>query len=261
MSDSMSKGKHILIGFVVLLLANGCISTTTGPKKPVANTSEAAELNYQLGARYYRNGKYELARDRLLYSIDLEPKNATAHTTLALTYERLDNLRLATNSYEQAIKIAPKSFDVLNTYAVFLCRQGEYERAIENFDRAIDVLENDNVEITLTNAGVCLSQKPDLVKAEEYFREALLNKSTYGDALLQLSLLKQQTGEYLAARAFLQRYLSSNLPSAEVLYLGMEIEAKLGDERARTEFSDRILREYPQSPEARKVLGQVEYER
>ena len=70
--------------------------------------------------------------------------------------------------------------------------------------------------------------------AEKYFREALNNKATYGDALLQLCLLKQQSGEYLAARAFMQRYLSSNLPSAEVLYLGMQIEEELGDERARS---------------------------
>ena len=256
MSDGMSNGKHFMIGFVVVLLANGCVSTTTGREKPEANLEEAAELNYQLGARYYRNGQYEIARDRLLYSINLEPKNATAHSTLALTYEALDNGRLATESYEQAVKIAPRNFHVLNTYAVFLCRQGKYDAAIDNFDRAVAVTENDNAEITLTNAGVCLSQKPDLVKAEEYFREALNNKSTYGDALLQLCLLKQNAGEHLAARAFMQRYLNSNLPSAEVLYIGMQIEDELGDERARSEYSDRILREFPQSPEARQVLEQ-----
>lgn len=256
MSDRMSKGKHFLIGFVALLLASGCVTTTTGPIKTEANKSEAAELNYQLGARYYRNGKYEIARDRLLYSIDLDSTNAIAHSTLALTYERLENIRLATESYERAVKIAPRNFDVLNTYAVFLCRQGEYDEAIKNFDRAIAIRENDDVEITLTNAGVCMIQKPDAVKAEVYFREALNNKTTYGDALLQLCLLKKNSGEHLAARAFLQRYLSSNLPSAEVLYLGMQIEVELGDERARTDYSNRLLREFPQSPEARKVLEQ-----
>jgi type IV pilus assembly protein PilF len=256
MSDGMSKGKHFLIGFVAVLLASGCVSTTTGPKKPVADTTEAANLNYQLGARYYRNGKYELARDRLLYSIELEPKNPVVHSTLALTYEALDNLRLATESYDKAVKLAPNNFDVLNTHAVFLCRQGRYEEAIKSFDRAIAVTENDNAEITLTNAGVCLIQKPDLVNAEKYFREALNNKSNYGDALLQLCVLKQRTGEYLAARAFLQRYLSSNLPSAEVLYIGMQIEAELGDERARTDYSNQVLREFPESREARKILEQ-----
>jgi type IV pilus assembly protein PilF len=250
----MRKSKHFLIGLVVVLLANGCVSTTSGPKKPEVDIDEAANLNYQLGARYYRNGKYDLARDRLLYSIKLKPKNPIVHSTLALTYEALDNLRLATESYEAAVKLAPNNFDVLNTYAVFLCRQERYDEAIMNFDRAIAVRENDYVEITLTNAGVCLSQRPDLVKAEEYFRKALQRKPTYGEALLQICLLKQSSGEHLAARAFMQRYLSSNVPSAEILYLGMQIEEDLGDERARSEFSDRILREYPQSVQARQVL-------
>lgn len=256
MSDGMGEGRHFLAVFVMVLLASGCVSETTGSVKAEPDPDEAAELNYQLGARYYRNGQYELARDRLLYSLELKPANAIAQSTLALTYEQLDNIRLATESYEKAIKIAPRNFDVLNTYAVFLCRQGEYDEAIESFDRAISVRENDDVEITLTNAGVCLMQKPDPVSAETYFREALNNKATYGDALLQLCLLKQSAGEYLAARAFLQRYLSSNVPSAEVLYLGMQIETELGDERARTDYSNRLLREFPESPEARQVLEQ-----
>jgi type IV pilus assembly protein PilF len=256
MSDRMSRGKHFLISVVMVLLASGCVTTTTGPAKSEANSVEAAELNYQLGARYYRNGQYELSRDRLLYSIELDPTNPVAHSTLALTYERLENVRLATQSYEKAVRIAPKNYDVLNSYAVFLCRQGDYDEAIENFDQAIGIKENDNVEITLTNAGVCLSLKPDPIKAEQYFREALSNKATYGDALLQLCLLKQQLGEYLAARAFMQRYLSSNPPSAEVLYLGMQIEVELGDERARTDYANRLLREFPQSSQARLVLEQ-----
>ena len=254
MNDRLSEFRSILICCVLVLFTSGCVSTTSGPAKAEPDSMEAAELNYQLGARYYRNGQYELARDRLLYSIELNPDNAIAHSTLALTYERLENIRLATDAYEMAIRTAPQNFDVLNTYAVFLCRQGEFDEAIENFDRAIGVRENDDVEITLTNAGVCLLQKPDPVTAERYFREALNNKSTYGDALLQLCLLKQNAGEHLAARAFLQRYLSSNLPSAEVLYLGVQIEEELGDERARTEYSNRLLREYPESAQARQVL-------
>jgi type IV pilus assembly protein PilF len=255
MSIAMKFGNQLLTGIVMALLVSGCVSSTTGPVKSEPDSVEAADLNYQLGARYYRNGSYELARERLLHSIKLDPKNAVAHSTLALTYEQLDNVRLATESYEQAIRLAPNDFNVLNTYAVFLCRQGEYDKAVKNFDRAIEVVENDDVEITMTNAGVCMTQKPDLAKAEAYFRSALENKSSYGDALLQLCQIKKEQGEHLAARAFLQRYLSANPPSAGILYLGVLIEQELGDEKARTEYSNRILREYPQSPEARQVLG------
>lgn len=238
------------------LLLAGCVTTTTttNTANPDADQGDAADLNYQLGARYLRNGNYELARDRLLLSIKLDPKNAVAHYTLALTYEQLENMRLASESYENAINIAPRDFNVQNAYAVFLCKNGEYDEARKHFDRAIRVIENDNSEITMTNAGVCMMQKPDHELAEEYFRMALDRKSNYGEALLQLSLLKFSTEDYLGARAFLQRYLGTNIPTADILYLGVQIEEQLGDERARMDYSDQILRDFPQSPEARRIL-------
>jgi len=239
----------------VSLCMAGCVSTTTGPSKPDADEGDAAELNYQLGARYYKNGNYELARDRLLYSLNINPKNATAHSTLALTYEQLGNIRLATASYEAAVNVAPRDFNVLNTYAVFLCRQGSYDNAEDYFDRAVRVPNNDNTEITLTNAGVCMTQKPDAAKAEALFRRALDRRPNYGEALLQMCLLMHTQEKDLHARAFLQRYLSANPPSAGVLYLGVQIETKLGDDRARSDYEDRILREYPTSAEARRILG------
>ncbi|MCH8059670.1 MAG: type IV pilus biogenesis/stability protein PilW [Proteobacteria bacterium] len=251
----MSKSDRFWLGGAVFLLMAGCISTTTGRLGPNADRSDAAKLNYELGARYYKMGNYELSRDRLVYSIELEPKRAIAHSTLALTYEQLGKLRLATLSYERAIRVAPRDFDVLNIYAVFLCRQSRFSDAEEYFDRALRAPENDNTEIMLTNAGVCMTQKPDLAKAESFFRHALDIRPNYGEALLQMCLLKHSQGDDLNARAFLQRYLNRHPPSAPVLYLGLQIEANLGDERARTDYSNRILREYPASPEARRILG------
>jgi len=238
------------------LVLSGCVQTTTvtGGVEPDADQGDAAELNYQLGARYYRQGSYELARDRLLKSIELSPKNAVAHYTLALTYEALGNQRLATESYEQSVRIAPRDFQVLNAYAVFLCKRRDFDGAKRYFDRAAAIKTNDYAEITLTNAGVCMMQKPDHVAAEDYFRQALELKSTYGEALLQMAVLKHTVGSDMNARAFLQRYLSTNPASPDVLYLGVLIEDKLGDDRAKTEYSNQLLRDYPTSPEARRIL-------
>jgi len=250
----MNKSDILLAVLGASILLTGCVTTTVTASDPEANDENAAALNYQLGAQYLRNGNYERARDRLLLSIELDPRNAVAHYTLALVYENLDNLRLATESYEQAIRIAPRDYNVQNAYAVFLCKQQQFDDARQHFDRAIRVPENDTSQITMTNAGVCMKQKPDLEAAEAYFRAALTRKPDYGEALLQLSVLKFETEDYLAARAFLQRYLSANIPTATVLYLGVRIEEELGDERARTEYSNQILRDFPRSSEARKIL-------
>ncbi len=251
----MKMSKLILPAATCLLLITGCISTTTGTAPPEADKGDAAELNYELGARYYQNGKYDLARDRLTLSIELDPKRAVAHTTLALTYEKLGNLRLATEAYEEALRVAPRDFEVNNTYAVFLCNKKDFKTAQKYFNKAASHAKNDNSEVTLTNAGVCMNQKPDLQAAEEYFRRALDVRSNYAEALLQMCLLKFRREDYLASRAFLQRYIGASKTTAGVLYLGAEIEGKLGDDRARSEFVNQLLREFPESPEAKKVLG------
>jgi len=223
-------------------------------KKGAPDTVEAAELNYQLGARYFHNGKYELARDRLELAVELNPNLALAYTTLGLTYERLENLRLAGEAYDRALYVAPRDHGVQNTYAVFLCRQGRFDDAATHFKKAAELPDNDDAEVTLTNAGVCMMQRPDYAKAEAFFRKALDVRSEYGEALLQLSALKHKTQDNLIARAFLQRYLGSNKATPDVLYLGVQIEEQLGDQRARTEFSDRILRDFPGSTEAKRIL-------
>ncbi len=84
---------------------------------------------------------------------------------------------------------------------------------------------------------------------------ALDENSNYGEALLQLCLLKYQAEDYLSARAFLQRYMSSNIPTAGILFLASRIEDKLGNDRSRAEFENQLIREFPTSSEARKVLG------
>lgn len=235
------------------ILLSGCVQTTSGVP-PESDDDNAARQYYQLGARYYRNGNYELAKERLQRAINLDPRMAIAHSTLALTYEQLDNIRLATQHYDKAVRYAPNSPDVRNTYAVFLCRQQRFDEATEQFERAAGIPENDDAEITLTNAGVCLAQKPDYELAEGFLREALKHKANYGEALIQLAALKYQTEDYLPARAFLQRYLATNRALPEVLYLAVQVEEALGDEQARSEYASQLLREFPESAQARRVL-------
>jgi len=238
----------------LLILVGGCISTTTGVRPTESDDDNAAQQYFQLGARYFRSGNYELARERLLRAIELDPRMGIAHSTLALTYEQLDNIRLATEYHDNAVRYAPNNFNVRNAYAVFLCGQKRYDEAALQFERAVAVPENDNTEIMLTNAGVCMSQKPDYVKAEAFLRQALAEKPNYGEALLQMSLLKYRTTEFLQARAFLQRFLASNKTTPEVLYLGVQIEKALGDDRASTDYSNQLLRDFPNSDQARRVL-------
>jgi type IV pilus assembly protein PilF len=252
--DSVRTSLKLLSLISVLVLLTGCVSSTTGTPKPEANDSDAANVNFQLGIRYFQNGNYELARDRLQQSVQQEPKRAVVWSTLGATYEMLGNLRLAEDAHDKAVRMAPRDFDVQNAYAVFLCRQQRFDDAEHQLDRSIKAATNDNPEVMMTNAGVCMMQKPDYAKAEEYFREALERKPNHPEALLQMTLLEHQTGDDLSARAFLQRYRAVQKDSSGVLYLCTLIEDKLDDTRARTECANTLISKFPNSAEAKKLL-------
>ena len=243
-----------LIGGTAALILASCVSTTSGPPKAEPDEEAAAAQYYQLGARYYRAGSYDLARDRLERALEFDPKMAIAHSVLALTYQELDVPRLAKQHFEQAVRYEPNNINVRNTYAVFLCQQREFDEAREQFERVIKIPENDDPELMMTNAGVCSVQEPNLVEAEKYFRRALTEKPNYAEALLQMALLKRQTGDSMGARAFLQRYLDANPASASILYLAVQIENDNGDRRASTDYSDQLLRDFPSSAEAKILM-------
>lgn len=245
-------GKALLACLAGLMLA-ACVSTTSNVP-PEGDDKAAAQQYYQLGARYYKNGNYKLARDRLERAVKLDPGLAIAHSVLAITYERLDNSRLAAEHHQKAVRAAPGDHVVRNAYAVWLCGEERYDDARSQFERAADSPENDDAEVTLTNAGVCMANAGDLERAEQYLRQALDENPTYGEALIQTSIIMYKTQEFLQARAFLQRYLAANEPTPEVLYLAVQIERSLGDERARTDYENQLLRAFPNSVQARQVL-------
>ena len=234
----------------------GCVSTTDGAiERPKPTSEDAAEALYSLGAQYYKNQEYDLARDRLKESLEFKGNDSRTWVALALTYEALGNERLADESYQAAVRFAPRDFDVNNAYAVYLCRTGSAKDARRYFNRAIDAPTNDYAEITLTNAGVCMLQADDYADAEKYLREALARNRNYAEALQQMSLLKLETGEYLSARAFIQRYFSVSEPTALSLATAWEVESKLGDERARNEYFEQLMEEFPDSREAQQIAS------
>ena len=59
--------------------------------------------------------------------------------------------------------------------------------------------------------------------------------------------------DHLRARAFMQRYDAANPANPEALYLGLQIEQALGDERSVEDYRRRLLSGFPRSREAQSL--------
>lgn len=243
----------------MILMALGfttaCVTETSGGRQYKESKEDAAAYNFQLGVEYLRSGKLQLARERLESSISQNPKNADAHYTLAIVYQRVNEEKLADQAYRSAIRLAPDDGSVQNSYAVYLCGQKEYRQAEQYFVKAARNPLYSTPAAALTNAGVCMRSKDDLDAAERYFRNALEIKSDYADALLQLAVLKFETDNALSSRAFLQRLMSAGVSSADVLLLAWRVETQLGDQRAAGRYADELRERFPESRQTR-VLEQ-----
>jgi len=63
--------------------------------------------------------------------------------------------------------------------------------------------------VALTNAGRCHACNETTTKCQgPYFKQALILDNTYAPALLEMQKISYQSGEYWAAKGYLQRYLS-----------------------------------------------------
>lgn len=238
---------------IILLPLLGCI--TEGEKRTsTIDPAEASQVNLNLGIGYIRQGRYDLAREKLEKALQQDPELAEAYSALALVYDNLGEPRSAEENFRTAVRLAPDNSSVLNTYAVFLCRQRRGEEAESYFLKAAQNPRYTTPEAALTNAGVCMLQMGNAEKAENYFRNALAKNARFADALFQMTQIAFGRDNLLQARAFLQRYLAAAPPNPQILWLGVRIEQGLGDDKAADRFAGELKSQFPESNEYSQLL-------
>lgn len=243
----MNSGQVTAVVAVCWIL-QACV-TAAAPERPASN-QEAAVANLNLGAGYVQQGRADLALEPLARALELDPRLADAHSTIAIAYDQLGRADQAEPHYRRATTLDPGNGAAANSYAVFLCqRQNRWRDAESYFRRAAENPRYQTPAVALANAGLCARDAGDNDTAERYFRAALERDPAFPAALSSMIDLSYRDANYLQARAFLQRYLDVQPPSAALLRLCFDIERHLvnlaGAERCAAQLRER----FPDSPE------------
>ena len=99
-------------------------------------------------------------------------------------------------------------------------------------------------------------EQGDLDKAETFLRQSLEYNEKLPLTLISMADVSYQKGNYLRARAFLQRYGSVGAWDEDSLLLGYRIESKLGDVESANRYRLELLQHFPNSSQASQVSSQ-----
>ena len=84
-----------------------------------------------LGKKHFRAANFGLAERHFRRAVELHPRDLEAWVGLAASYDRLRRFDLADRAYDQAIKIAGPTAELLNNKGYSLMLRGDYRRARE----------------------------------------------------------------------------------------------------------------------------------
>ncbi len=164
MSVSVARAGFVLAGCLVWLTACETNSTynsdffnlpnpfrpgqgteSTGSVAPTTSSEATKVTNFtpsdpnddlSLGKENFREGNYGLAERYFRHAVESGPKDAEAWLGLAAAYDRLRRFELADRAYEQVIRIAGPTPEVLNNQGYSFMLRGQFDRAREILNRA-----------------------------------------------------------------------------------------------------------------------------
>jgi type IV pilus assembly protein PilF len=243
-----------------LALAGLLAACAAGPGKqadlPTASdqtsAQKRAEIRLQLAVGYYETGQYTVALDEIKKAIAAAPDDAEAYSVRGLIYMAMNETALAEGSFQQAMKLAPNNPEISNNYGYFLCQHGRVAESFKYFDAALAVRTYAAPGRALNNAGACAIRIKDFALAEKYLLPALQQTPDLPATNANLARVYYEKRDYARAGFFVTRLnkvsKADSLP-ADVLWLAIKVQRKLGDTSAEQALATQLRRHHATSPE------------
>lgn len=248
----------LFVGLFFVANINGCTttsSTISDGKEKKWSSAERAEIHVKLGLGYLQRGQLHVARSEIELALSLKENYAPAHHAMALLQQKFGHADSARRHYVRAAKLDPESFQIRNDYGQFLCAQGKTKAGTAQFFSALKNPLNIRRDLSNLGAGRCYVRSANWLAAKQYLRNALKINPGLRPAIYSLVRTSFELGEYLSARAYLERFLQRGEPTADLLLHGFQIEKHLGAEDTAERYAKRLQTLFPNSKEASRLAA------
>jgi len=238
----------------------GCAANAPGPsgQAELATASDQtaaqkrAEIRMQLAVGYFEQGQIPVALDEIKKAIAADPTYADAYGMRAVIYMRMGENALANDNFMHALKLAPNNPEQNNNYGSYLCQTGRVQESFKYFDAALANRMYQSPGSALNNAGDCALKIKDFGLAEKYLLQALQLTPDVPITNTNLARVYYQRRDYPRASFFITRLAKvakTDSLSAEVLWLAIKVQHKVGDQGAEQGWATQLRRHHANSPE------------
>ncbi len=250
------SGLFLTILFVVSVVITGCATIQTGSTSSNSDNPDVkrARAHTELGAAYFQQNNMEIALEEFNEAIKADDNYSLAYNGLGLVYAALGQVAEADANFKKSIQLEPSNSESHNNYGSFLCGRQRYDESITQFLEAIKNPLYGTPTVAYTNAGICSLRKNDIKSAEVYLGRALQLDPLNHTAAFFLAQIQFDRGDVKGAKNALQNALLVG-QSPDILWLGIKIARKLGDKDAESSYALALRKQYPNSEQAKLLLS------
>jgi type IV pilus assembly protein PilF len=208
-----------------------------------------ARIRLELAVGYFEQGQTTVALDELKQSLAADPNFSDAYNLRGLIYMRLNDPRLAEESFNRAKSINPRDGGTMHNLGWFLCQQGRYPESMQNFAQALANPLYGGRAKTWMAQGLCQVKAGQPADGEQsLFRSYELDA---GNPITgyNLALLLYQRADDIRAQFYVRRINNSEFANAETLWLGIKVERRLNNPDAVQQLAAQLKKRYGQSRE------------
>lgn len=208
-----------------------------------------ARIRLELAVGYFEQGQTTVALDELKQSLITDPSYAEAYSLRGLIYLRLNDMRLAEESFRRAIALNPQDANVLHNYGWMLCQQARYSESSQAFTQAIANPTYGGRAKTWMTQGLCQVRAGQPAEAEFSLGRSYELDAGNPVTGYNLAVLLFQRNQLERAQFYVRRLNNSELANVESLWLGIKVERRLNNQEAVDQLAGQLKKRYPQSRE------------
>lgn len=249
---------------LVALCAAGALAACAAPgagqsgKAELATASDQTaaqrkvDIRMQLAIGYFQQGQYPVALDEVKLALAADPNHADAYGMRGLIYQQIGENALAEDNFGRARKLAPSSPELANNYGSFLCQLGRVKEALPLFDAALNNRAYRTPASAANNAGSCALKIKDYASAERYLLQAMQLTPDLPATNANLARVYFEKGDYVRANFYIARLnkvAKMESLTADVLWLAIKVQHKLGDTDAEAGWATQLRRHHSASAE------------